>query len=191
MGKMQVRIWNAVTVIKRLIKIICLDGLPKQTIVLTVGGSGPHLSYENLPDVLQQLVTVIEGLLTSYYPSRSRTLPVKVIHRKQNTTLTWNIYPTEKIPLDNLIHTLIKTIEENFKNIKGEIIHFNLSNGKIQDGGIEEFQISKGKIWEIYLYEPEIFIYLRLLSETRLTHPHEKWISIDIDIVEESAWFAS
>ncbi len=190
MGKMLVHIWNAVTVIKRLIKIICLDGLPKRTIVLTVGGSGPHLSYEKLPDVLQQLVTVIEGLLTSYYPNRLRTLPVKIINRKQNTTLTWNIYPTEKIPLNNLLHVLMKTIEENFKNIKGEIIQFNLSNGKIHDGEVQEFQISTGKIWEIYLYEPETFIYLRLLSESRLAHPDKKWISIDIDIVEESSWFA-
>lgn len=191
MEKMLVLIWNVVTVSKKLIKIICLDGLPKQTIALTVGGSGPLLSYEKLPDVLQQLVTVIEGLLNSYYPSRSRTLPLKIIHRKQNITLTWNIYPTEKIPLDNLLQVLMKTIEENFKNIKGETIQFNLSNGKIHDGGVQEFQISTGKIWEIYLYEPEIFIYLRLLTESRITHPHEKWISIDIDIVEESAWFAS
>lgn len=191
MGKMLVPIWNVVTAIKKLIKIICLDGLLKQTFALTVGGSGPHLSYENLPDVLQQLVTEIEGLLDSYYSSRSRTLPVKILQQKQNITLTWNIYPTEKISLSNLLLILVKTIETIFKSIKGEVIQFNLSNGKIHDGGVQEFQISSGKIWEIYLYEPEIFIYLRLLLESRITQPHENWISIDIDIVEKSAWFVS
>ena len=151
------------------------------------------MSIEILPEVLQQLVQSIDDLIDSYFPNRLRTLPVKINNRKQNITVTWNIYPTEKITLKDLFQIFVKTIDENLIDINGEIIQYKLINGKILDNPelIQEFEISTGKSWEIYLYEPETFIYLRLLYESRIANPHDKWISIDIDIVKESAWFAT
>lgn len=149
------------------------------------------MSEKKLPEVLQQLVLKIEGLIDSYFSNRLQTLPVKINNRKQNITVTWNIYPTEKIQLDDFFLILETTIDENLKDINGETIQYKLINGKIRDRGVQEFEIPKGKTWEIYLYKPETFIYLRLLYESRTAHPHDNWISIDIDIVTESAWFAT
>ncbi|MHA2306159.1 MAG: hypothetical protein ACXACU_12290, partial [Candidatus Hodarchaeales archaeon] len=66
----------------------------------------------------------------------------------------------------------------------------NIDTGGITDSGTQEFQIIRGKSWEVYLYDPETFIYIRLLNESRIADPFDKWLSIDIDIVENSAWFA-
>ena len=104
-------------------------------------------------------------------------------------TVTWNIFPTANLDLTDLLQMLAKTIANNLKDINGEIIEFNLANGKIRDRGVQEFQILTGKTWEVYLYEPETFIYLRLLYESRTDDPDKKWISIDMDIVLDSAWF--
>lgn len=106
-------------------------------------------------------------------------------------TVTWNIFPTAKTDLPDLVQMLAKTIDNNLKDINGEIIEFNLSNGTIRDSGVQEFQILTGKTWEVYLYKPETFIYLRLLYESRTDDPDNKWISIDVDIVLDSAWFTT
>lgn len=152
-------------------------------------GSCNFLNLEILPEVLKQLVPKIEALLDSYFSNRIHTLPVRINSRKQNVTVTWNIYPTNKILLDDLLQILANTIDVNLEDINGEVIQCNLTNGKIKDKNVQEFQIHTGKTWEIYLYEPEIYIYLRLLYESRIAQPHVKWISIDIDIITESAWF--
>ncbi|MFX0208110.1 MAG: hypothetical protein ACFFDT_19140 [Candidatus Hodarchaeota archaeon] len=149
------------------------------------------MNLEILPEVLQQLVPKIEGIIDSYFTDRSRTLPVRINNRKQSVTVTWNIYPAKKIHLDDLFQRLARTIDENVTDVNGEIIQCNLINGTIRDNRVQEFQIDTGKIWEIYLYEPEIYIYLRLLYESRINQPHDKWISIDIDIITESAWFVT
>lgn len=149
------------------------------------------MSLEILPQELQGLVVKLEDLINSHYSSRSRTLPVKIKKRKQNIIVTWNIYPGDKVQLKELFHTITVTIENSLKGINGEIISCSLTNGEIRDRGVQEFQIHMGKTWEIYLYDPETYISLRLLYESRLSQPQDRWLSIDIDVIAESAWFAS
>ncbi|MFX1285316.1 MAG: hypothetical protein ACFFB5_16830 [Promethearchaeota archaeon] len=165
--------------------------MPNTILVLIVAGSCDSLNLEILPKVLQQLIPKIESIIDSYYSDRSKTLPVRINSRKQNITVTWNIYPTKDIDLDDLLQILTQTIEKNVSDINGEIIQCNLINGTIRDNRVQEFQIHTGKIWELYLYEPETYIYLRLLYESRIAQPQDKWISIDIDIMKESAWFVN
>ncbi|MHA2248230.1 MAG: hypothetical protein ACXADY_24990 [Candidatus Hodarchaeales archaeon] len=141
-------------------------------------------------NLVDSLIFEIERVLSSEFENRQKTLPVKVIKRNNNTAVTWNIYPTDTIKHDELLVELIKTIEDNFNNIIGEIIKFNITNGSIIDSGNQEFQIIEGQSWEVYLFDPETFIYIRLLNESRIADPLDKWLSIDIDIVEHSAWFA-
>jgi hypothetical protein len=188
---MRILIWNAPIVTKKLIKIICSVGLPNTIRVRIAVGRCNFLSLKILPEVLQQLVSEIEDLINSYYSNRLRTLPVRINKRKQNITITWNIFPVDEIQLKDLFQILTKAIEENLKDINGEIIHCTLTNGKIRDRGVQEFQIHTGKTWEIYLYGPEIYIDVRLLYESRIPQPHDKWLSIDIDIVLDSAWFVT
>ncbi len=141
-------------------------------------------------NLVDSLIFEIERVLSSEFENRLKTLPVKVIKRNNNTVVTWNIYPKNPAKNDKLLVELTKTIEENFDNIVGEIIKLNITNGSIIDSGNQEFQIIKGQSWEVYLFDPETFIYIRLLNESRITDPFDKWLSIDIDIVENSAWFA-
>lgn len=148
------------------------------------------MDLEHLPMVLQELAIKIEALIDSRLQHRSKTLPVKIRNRKQNSVLTWNIFPSELIELEEFYQTLEDLIFHQIKNVKGEIVESTLVRGKVIDAGIQEFEINAGKTWDIYLYEPEIFIYLRLLHESRLTQDQEGWISIDIDLVTESAWFS-
>ena len=143
-----------------------------------------------LPIVLQQLIFNIEQLLNAFFPQRSQTKPVKITRRKQNTTVTWNIYPNDGTQLERLFQVLSNTIDENLEELQGEIIRNKLTNGRILDMGVQEFEIIRGISWEIYLYKPETFIYIRLLNEVSTTTLSKNWISIDIDIVEESAWFS-
>lgn len=141
-------------------------------------------------NLVDSLIFEIERVLSSEFENRLKTLPVKVIKRNNNTAVTWNIYPTDTTKHDELLVELTKTIEENFNNIIGEIIKLNITNGSIIDSGNQEFQIIEGQSWEVYLFDPETFIYIRLLNESRIADPFDKWLSIDIDIVEHSAWFA-
>lgn len=147
------------------------------------------MNLEILPKELQSIVVRLEKLIDSYYSSRSRTLPVKIIQHKQNIIVTWNIFPGARIQLQDFFQILTKTIEGSLKDINGEIIYCSLKNGKIRDRGVQEFQIHLGKTWEIYLYDPETYIDIRLLCESRVSEPQDRWLSIDIDVVTESAWF--
>ncbi|MFW9904232.1 MAG: hypothetical protein ACFFFH_07870 [Candidatus Thorarchaeota archaeon] len=147
------------------------------------------MNIEILPKELQGLVERLEDLINSHFSNRSRTLPVKIRKRKQNIIITWNIFPGDQIHLEEFFQTIAITIERSLKDINGEIISFSLKNGEIRDRRVREFQIHMGKTWEIYLYDPEVYIALRLLFESRLSHPQDRWLSIDIDVVLRSAWF--
>lgn len=162
----------------------------KSNYVLIVEKSGDFLAVKTSINLVDSLIFEIERILSSEFENRLKTLPVKVIKRSNNTTVTWNIYPPDLSKNDKLLVKLAKAINENFNNIVGEIIKFKIANGSILDSGNQEFQIIRGQSWEIYLFDPETFIYIRLLNESRLADPIEKWLSIDIDIVESSAWFA-
>ena len=147
------------------------------------------MNLEILPKELQGIVVRLEEIINSYYNSRSRTLPVRINQHKQNIIVTWNIYPGERIQLQDLFQILTKAIERSLKDINGEIIYCSLTNGEIRDRGVQEFQIHMGRTWEIYLYDPETYIDVRLLYESRISQPRDGWLSIDIDVVTESAWF--
>jgi hypothetical protein len=140
--------------------------------------------------VIDILILDIENFLDSIFTNRLRTLPVKTTKRNQNTTVTWNIFPTNKVNLDDIFPILAEKINNNFASIQGEIIKLESANGNISDSGYQEFQILKAHIWEVYIYDPEIFMYIRLFYESRSIDPDDMWLSIDIDITEESAWFA-
>ena len=118
--------------------------------------------------LIDSLIYQIEAIISSEFENRITTLPVKITKRESNTSVTWNIYPPESIRSNKLFLEFTKTIETNFKEIKGETIKFNINNGSITDSGSQEFQIIRGNSWEVYLYDPETFIYIRLLNESRL-----------------------
>lgn len=118
-----------------------------------------------------------------------------IYERNQQLSISFNIYDN----LDNNWIKLNKSIQEiletNKTLPKGEIIIHNGTEGKIIDSGEIYFEIVKSRIWECYFYEKEDFLYLRILREKKIDETEEKtsnseWISLDIDLVFQSAWFS-
>ena len=109
--------------------------------------------------------------------------------RENNTTVSYNIYPVKDKfeSVWNLLDTLLKL---RFKDLSksGEVINYTSEQGSIKDQGIEYFKVFKALLFECYIYEPESFIYCRLLHEFDVLKAKE-WISIDFDGIERSAWF--
>jgi hypothetical protein len=143
-----------------------------------------------LPDILKLLIPRLEHFLNTKFNDRSKTLPLKIRQTKNNIIITWNVFPDPSHDLTDLF-TNIKTIISNqLDNLTdGEILYHEISKGSIFDSGSEVFLIKNGFSWDIYLYKPETFIYARLLHESQIDKQQEEWISIDIDVVNNSAWF--
>ena len=106
-----------------------------------------------------------------------------------NLTLSYNIYP-EKAIIDTIFLKLAKKIQLLFGQIKshGEYITYTNGIGEIYDQGVSAFSILNANHYEFYIYDPESVIYARLLKEYD-PRKEKTWISIDYDIIIESAWF--
>ena len=146
-------------------------------------------TIRQLPEVLQELVQRLEDHMDKIAPARERTLPVKIKKQRQNTIITWNIYPEPQNEIKNTFSDLREVISGILEQpLDGELIYSEIKKGQILDAGINAFSIIQGFSWDLYLYQPEIFVYVRLVHETTLDKTNE-WISIDIDVIENSAWF--
>ena len=144
----------------------------------------------NLPDILEFLINSIEQFLNRKFPNRTKTLPLKIQQTTNNIIITWNVFPDPFHELNDLLTNIRNIINKELKVLTdGEILRYEISNGSIFDSGSEAFLIKGGFSWDIYLYEPETFIYVRLLHESQINHQGEEWISIDIDVINKSAWF--
>ncbi|MFW9855455.1 MAG: hypothetical protein ACFFFG_10355 [Candidatus Thorarchaeota archaeon] len=142
----------------------------------------------SLPKVLRQIILQIEHLIDVEIPDRTQTHPPRLQQRASNIVVMWNIFSDQRRTLDSLLQKISLTIDDSLSRIKGEIIKLEVGSGTITDTGIQEFEIIEGKVWNVYLYNPEDFLYIRLLHETRLQR-QEDWLSVDIDHIRNSAWF--
>ena len=143
-----------------------------------------------LPNILKLLVTHLENFLNTIYPDRTKTLPLKIRQTNNNIIITWNVFPDPSHKLTDLLSNIRNIIDKDIDNLTdGEVIRYEISNGSVVDSGSESFLIKSGFSWDIYLYEPETFIYTRLLHESQIDNQGEDWISIDIDVILKSAWF--
>ena len=132
--------------------------------------------------------------LASEINSLVKKLQVNIIgptfhNRENNITLSYNIHPLE-FDIDQLWNICYNFLEKKFKELSktGEVIMYETTKGAILDQGVEYFKVKKANIFECYIYEPESFIYLRILQEYDLLQK-KQWISIDVDGIEQSAWF--
>jgi hypothetical protein len=206
---MPVLLWNVVIVIGKPINSICYAGFPEKTTVHIVRINGnvqrPQFAdkwrklmplelgliivdLDSVPEVLRKLIYQIEHLIDEKIKIRSRTHPPKLRRRTNNVVVMWNIFSDHHEILDTLFKHINKILDSNFSRIKGEVIKLDVGSGTIHDMGTREFQIIEGKTWNIYVYDPEDFLYVRLLREARL-NSQEQWISVDIDYILNSAWF--
>ena len=135
---------------------------------------------------MQNLANDINNSLTSVNVNISGPTLRK---RENNITLSYNIYPLET-GIQELWTLLFNLLTVKFKELskQGEVIIYSTTQGAILDQGIEYFKVLKANIFECYIYEPESFIYTRLLQEFDVLKKTQ-WISIDLDGIEQSAWF--
>ena len=152
--------------------------------------SGNMTVRESLPSILVEITNQLELYLEKKFPTRIKTLPVKQRDRGINSILTWNIFPEnpgEEIKIFDSIQNLINQKLESYE--EGELLQYEISKGRILDSGSEAFIISRGYSWDLYIYQPETFVYIRLLQEKNLEKDNQEWISVDIDLIKQSAWF--
>ena len=143
-----------------------------------------------LPEMLQDITLSLESYLDKIFNNREKTLPVKIKETPNNVIVTWNIFPDSSDTIEGVFKDIKNLINQEMnKGYDGEVLKYNISNGQIFDSGVEAFLILEGFSWDLYLYKPETFIYIRLLHESRLDKEKDQWISVDIDIINNSAWF--
>ena len=108
---------------------------------------------------------------------------------ENNMNMSYNIY-SRNDSIDKIWELLQKELKENFQELSksGEVISYTSQDGSIKDQGVEYFKVLKANLFECYIYEPESFIYARLLEEYDIIKKNV-WISIDVDGIEKSAWF--
>ena len=143
-----------------------------------------------LPDILKLIIARLEHFINNKFSDRTKTLPLKIQQTKNNIIITWNVFPDPFHEITDLLSTIRNIISNELDKLAdGEVICYEINKGSINDSGSESFLIKSGFSWDIYLYEPETFIYTRVLHESRIDNHREEWISIDIDVVMKSAWF--
>lgn len=141
-----------------------------------------------IENYLRKIASTINNTITEMDLHLKLTGPT---YRKteNNITISYNIYPDEAnieqtwLVLFDLLHSTFQELSKI-----GEVIFYDTASGKILDQGIEYFTVLRANVFECYIYEPESFVYARLLEEFDKIKKNT-WISIDIDGIERSAWF--
>ncbi len=152
--------------------------------------SGSMAKQTSLPSILLEIVKELEKYLEKKIPNRETTLPVKRRDKGNNSILTWNIYPRSPEEITELFESIQSLLDKKLVDFEeGELLMYKISEGRILDSGTDAFLISRGFSWDLYIYEPEIFVYIRILQEKKLEMDNNEWISVDIDLIRQSAWF--
>jgi len=152
--------------------------------------SGSMTEQASLPPILLEIVKALEKYLENLFPNRESTLPVKQRDRGINSILTWNIYPRSPKEVTDIFDSLQNLLGKKLVDFEeGELLMYEISEGRILDSGSDAFLISRGFSWDLYIYQPEIFVYIRLLQEKKIEKDDNEWISVDIDLIRQSAWF--
>ena len=144
---------------------------------------------------------IIESFVLQFFLSLAGDISKEITNKKiefigptnrkseNNLKLSYNIYP-RKDSFNDIWHLLESLLKLRFNELSklGEVINYDVDHGAIADQGTEYFKIQKAFLFECYIYEPESFLYARLLHEFDIIKKSE-WISIDLDGIEQSAWF--
>jgi hypothetical protein len=137
---------------------------------------------------------ILQNLLTNlleFVKSDERNTGPTIREKNDNLTVSYNIYNNLSINWSEIKKIVETILEAKDLTPLGEVITYNGTGGKIIDQGNFSFEVLRSKIWECYFYEPETFFYVRLLWEQDNQQKTTKnWLSLDIDLVDNSAWFS-
>ncbi len=137
-------------------------------------------------EIVQRLRKLVDGVISK---NQVATFTRKVKHRGNNTILSWNVFPGNASLLKAVFEELCLALKEALEDINGEIIRYEGIRGEIWDRRYDQFVILEGCLHEVYWYDPEIFGYIRVLHEKDKLSKEKEWVSVDVDLVMDSAWF--
>ncbi len=84
---------------------------------------------------------------------------------------------------DNVISKIKEAIGPVLKN--GEKIENDISAGKIVDCGLKQFEIRKGKFFEVYDYDSTTAIFIRLYH----VKGEREWLALYVDENPDTPWW--
>ncbi len=84
---------------------------------------------------------------------------------------------------DNIISKIKKVIDPILKN--GEKIENNISDGEIVDCGLKQFEILKGRFFEVYDYGTTTAHFIRLYH----VKGEKEWLALYIDENPDTPWW--
>ncbi len=141
----------------------------------------------SLQEIMQAVTDIVDGILGRYQIEK---FTKKVRTRGSNTIISWNVFPESLSLLEDVFKNLTARLDDYLKGINGEVIRFENAHGEIWDRHYNQFVVIRSFISEVYWYDPEIFAYIRVLHELdKISSERRQWISIDVDLVTDSAWF--
>ena len=128
-----------------------------------------------------KLIDLIKGL----------GIELRIVKGADKRIATTNIYPekgTEEEEFLKLSSALESTLEGWYKG-HGEMLTCSMEKGRISDLGDLQADIMNGRYFELYCYDCSEVAFIRLWLESG-TYYKKTWISLDIDVVEDSLWFS-
>ena len=84
---------------------------------------------------------------------------------------------------DNVLDVVNQTLEPMLKN--GEKIENKISEGEIVDCGLKQFEILRGKFFEVYDYGSTTAAFIRLYHVKR----EKEWLALYIDENPDTPWW--
>ncbi len=84
---------------------------------------------------------------------------------------------------DNVLDVVNQTLEPMLKN--GEKIENKISEGEIVDCGLKQFEILRGKFFEVYDYGSTTAIFIRLYH----VKGEKEWLALYIDENPDTPWW--
>ncbi|MFQ5976662.1 MAG: hypothetical protein ACE5OZ_00870 [Candidatus Heimdallarchaeota archaeon] len=133
-------------------------------------------------ELFQGLIDAIEAIVKKA-DLTDRTGPT-IKTRGQSKTLAYNLFLNTP---RKLLKSLKEAVDSTLEGLNGEIICLE-GEGAIVDSGITAFHVAQSVTWDVYLYDPEDFLYIRLFHE-KDPEKGVEWLSLDADYVANSAWF--
>ena len=118
-------------------------------------------------------------------------IELRIVKRADKNIATTNIYPEEGKEEEEFLKlsSALESALEGWYKRHGEMLTCRLESGEIRDLGDSQAELLNGRYFELYCYECSEVAFVRLWLEAG-TFYKKTWISLDIDVVENSLWFS-
>ncbi|GEM_PF-1703830 len=136
---------------------------------------------------------ILLSLKSKFENEDSLSVPVKFSHSLRGTyaTFSTNLFPKRKSDVKKIYIdacTVVRAAIVGHIGEEGEIIEYEVSEGRIFDGGKVWFYVLEGFIVEAYCFTCRSVSFARVLHEKDPRRENE-WVSVDVDENLDTPWF--